>query len=168
MAPKKKGDRSEMSADKWKPTAAVARHPPLLEACLGRRAADALKLVDDAGEGLNAADEHGYTPLIYAAFNDKFEAVAAKIVDAAGVKLNAKSSVGGSTALIFACERGRAATAQLLVDRGAKLDIVGAGGKTALDYADEKGLAAVAAAIRAKGGKTGAEVGPQQPSKKEE
>lgn len=203
--PAKKGAGAEGSAggggggriSAWKPTQAVPRDPPLLEACKTRRAADALKLAEEDGVDVNVADEQGFSALMWSSFNDKFEAVAARLVDA-GAKLNAVSTPGGTSALVFACERGHAATALMLVEKGAKLNIMGCSGKTALDYADEKGSCApcapaprlrrrspriapprlthradlcaglkdVADAIRAKGGKTGLEIGPAPAPKK--
>ena len=155
MPPKTPQARSS----EWRPTQATPRDAPLLEACKARRLADAVKAAEDPSADVDTVDELGYNALMYCAFNPKFEAAAAALVER-GAKLNVLSKSGGTSALVFACERGHAATALLLVQKGAKLDFRNVGGKTALDYADEKGLADVAAAIRKKGGKTGAEVGP--------
>ena len=150
--PAKKGAGAEGSAggggggriSAWKPTQAVPRDPPLLEACKTRRAADALKLAEEDGVDVNVADEQGFSALMWSSFNEKFEAVAARLADA-GAKLNAVSTPGGTSALVFACERGHAATALMLVEKGAKLNLMGCSGKTALDYADEKGSCAARA-----------------------
>ena len=65
---------------------------------------------------------------------------------------------------MYACFRGRAATALLLVEAGAALDFVGTNGLSALDFADDAGIAAVSSAIRARGGHTGAELALAQAS----
>jgi ankyrin repeat protein len=137
----------------WKPTEYKPVDPPLIEACKAKRAADALKILDDSTTDVNITDEFGFTPLHWACFHgDKFDAVADKLIKA-GAKVNVKSK-NGTTALIFACLLGRKETALKLVDKASKsIDAISTGGLTALDYAEEKGLEQVAAEIRLKGGK---------------
>ena len=148
MSSKKKAEAQLGRTSEWKPTPPVPRDAPLLEACKSRRLADAVKAAADAGANVDAVDETGYNALMWSAFNEKFEAVAAALIER-GAKLNAVSAAGGTSALVFACERGHAETALLLVSKGAKLDLRNVGGKTALDYADEKGQCTAAVACAA-------------------
>jgi len=137
----------------------------LVCACREARAADALRLI---GEGAlpdrrDASDGSRRTPLMLACENNSaaLDAVVERLV-AAGAALDLLDSYNGTTALLKACARGRAAAAALLLRSGAgALNAFDSEyTMTALDFAREKGapLAAVAAEIVARGGRSFADL----------
>jgi thiosulfate/3-mercaptopyruvate sulfurtransferase len=120
-----------------------------------KAAAYALWLI---GEGADVDCAHavtGATPLMIASACEGLDAVVARLI-AAGATLDVVDENGGS-ALMFACIHEHAASAMLLIEAGAALNLA-PGGVTVLDIADKHGLASVAAAIRARGGLTHAEL----------
>jgi ankyrin repeat protein len=134
--------------------------------CSARRSKDAaaaLRLISE-GADPDCVDEDGWSPLIFASCKEELDGVAARLVTA-GAKLDLVSKRGDS-ALIRACIMKRVATALLLVEAGAALNLVGKArwfvwfrrDKSALDRARERDLAVVAATIRARGGRTAAEL----------
>jgi ankyrin repeat protein len=149
------------------PVAARAKGEQLLEAAMeawgnassGEAAkpfvADALRLISE-GADLDCVDRSGRSPLMCASRREALDGIAARLI-AAGAKLDLFDK-GGHSALINACVCKRSATALLLVEAGAALNLVNVDGKSALDWADERGLAGVSSAIRARGGRTAAEL----------
>ena len=119
------------------------------------RAAAALRLVAEGAHPDCAEEDGGMTTLMFASADEGLDGVAASLV-AAGAALDLVDS-DGLSALHFACDFKRAATALLLARAGAALNLVG-DGKSALDYAREKGLDDVVGALRALGGKSAAEI----------
>ena len=111
------------------------RGEELLRACVECRAADALQLIRGGDVELDCRDGVARTPLMWAASREPMEAVVLALVDA-GAALDAVDNTG-DTALILACSLRRAATALLLVARGADVSVVGEHGRTALDHANE-------------------------------
>ncbi len=145
----------------WQPAGACSKGEELLEACGSKDAAEALLLIGE-GADPDCVDDRGWSPLIFASYEEELDGVAARLI-AAGAKLDLVNN-DGDTALISACLFGRVALALLLVKAGAALDIVsGDDGHTALHWADKHGLTAVSAAIRARGGRTGAELAATTP-----
>lgn len=67
---------------------------------------------------LNAQDEKGYTPLIIACYNNKYEA--ASLLIQSGADINAQDH-GGNTALMGVVFKGYDDIAQLLIENGAQL-----------------------------------------------
>jgi ankyrin repeat protein len=137
------------------PAAAREKGKQLRHACECSNAVVALRLISE-GADLDCVDVGGFSPLIIASREEELKSVAALLV-AAGAQMDIVDRFDRS-ALIWACDEVRAATALMLVESGAALSQIDRHGNSALDYADEKGLAAVSAAFRARGGRTGSEL----------
>ena len=93
-----------------------------------------VKNILDKGFNVNTPGIRNWTPLIYAAYYGRYEIADFLLKRGADPNLRGKY---GETALIEAsCEgRGGAKMVQLLIDKGAKIDIVDVYGYVALDYA---------------------------------
>ena len=150
------------------PAAEVGLSPAqrLYEACKGKRAADAMLLIDE-GAALDFVDRQegpnkGDTPLIWASCYEQLDAVAEALVGK-GADFDVTNASGGS-ALIFACMNGRVKTAQLLVSKGAELDFVRKVNghlEAALDHcAGKAALLDLAVLLRSKGGHLASELTP--------
>lgn len=123
---------------------ARARGETLLQACMARRAEDAVRLIVE-GADLDVADRHGGTPLLWAS-GEGLEADAKRLAEV-GVELDhaaAALALGGASA------KGRISVVQLLADRGARLDLAGADGFTALSLAAFSGQGAAAKLLAAR------------------
>jgi TonB family protein len=112
------------------------------------------ELLAVAGAGVDAADETGWTALMYAAEAGHDDVVEALLE--AGARPNLQNQAG-ETALHLAARHGRAASAGLLVRAGADLGLRDAEGRTALyraierRHADVIELLQVAAQAQSKG-----------------
>jgi ankyrin repeat protein len=93
-----------------------------------------------AGANLDTVDAIGYTALMMATLNGKFEMV--ELLVEAGANLDV-ASISGNTALIIATDTGNFEIAELLVDAGANLDMVNENGDTALLKATNKGTLSI-------------------------
>ena len=120
-------------------------------------AAAALRLIGEGADTERVDAVTGGTPLMLASCFGILDAVAARLI-VVGAKLDA-TDASGSTALVRACACKRAATAMLLIEAGASLDLSeNTRGATALDCAVAQGLASVTTALCALGGRSGAEI----------
>ena len=150
----------------------------LLEACEQKRAADALRLIDE-GADINIADRHfGRTPLMFASRHDELGAVVTRLIGA-GAKVDACDGKGMS-ALTWACYTLQGlggpwpptspASAMLLLEAGASVNgafFAPEDGQSVpdtyqiLDFGFPSGprWQEVVAAIRARGGRSSAELG---------
>ena len=137
------------------PEAARAKGELLLTICMKREDAEgALRLLSE-GAYPDCVTESGWSPLMFASRDEKFNAVAGRLI-AAGASLDLVDKDGWS-ALMNACINDCATIALLLIEAGAALDQISeTHGTTALDNAFSE--PAVAAAIRARGGRKGAEL----------
>lgn len=97
--------------------------------------ADVVKLLIDAGSDVNVASKKGYTAIILAGASGSPETV--KLLIEAKADVNARSSTRGMTALIQSAMGCNAEIARMLLDAGAKTDIVDDQGKNALSYAND-------------------------------
>ena len=73
----------------------------------------------DRGVDVNVQDEKGYTPLIIACYNNRYDAAALLLRHGADVNT---ADFGGNTALMGAAFKGYADIARLLLMHGADLD----------------------------------------------
>lgn len=89
------------------------------------------------GEKVDGRDKRGFTPLMYAAANDRLSAIATLVRQ--GADVNAQSDIG-ETALICAVRygRGEPAIIRALIEAGANVNIVMDGGDSALSWARTK------------------------------
>ena len=88
------------------------------------------------GSGVNARDEDGWTPLMWAAWRNKNPAVIEALINA-GAEVNARTE-NASTALMRAARRSKnPAVSQALLNAGADATLRGTDGKKAIDYAKE-------------------------------
>jgi len=87
----------------------------------------------NAGAGVNARDEYGYTPLHAACFHGHPAIV--RLLIEAGADVNAKEKDGGYTPLHYACLHGRTETVRLLLEAGADPNARSKRGLTPLDLA---------------------------------
>ena len=86
----------------------------------------------DSGHDLNIKNEYGYTPLIYAVYNDRLEIV--KLLLDCGADVN-KQNIYGNTALILATSKNNIEMVKLLLNVGADIDKQNNLGYTALIFA---------------------------------
>lgn len=86
---------------------------------------------------VDSRDKRGFTPLMYAAANDRTEAIA--VLVQRGADVNARSDIG-ETAVICAIRygRGKPETLKALINAGADINIVMKDGGTALSWANKK------------------------------
>jgi ankyrin repeat protein len=89
------------------------------------------------GVSIDTRDKRGFTPLMYAAANDRIEAI--ELLIRRGADVNAQSDVG-ETALICAVRygRGKPETIKALIDAGANVNVVMNDGGSALSWAKRK------------------------------
>lgn len=89
------------------------------------------------GVDINSRDKRGFTPLMYAAANDRVETIAFLV--RRGADLNARSDIG-ETAVICAIRygRGKPETLKTLIDAGADVNTVMSDGGSALSWANRK------------------------------
>jgi uncharacterized protein len=89
------------------------------------------------GVDINSRDKRGFTPLMYAAANDRVETIAFLV--RRGADVNARSDIG-ETAVICAIRygRGKPETLKALIDAGADVNVVMSDGGTALSWANKK------------------------------
>lgn len=91
--------------------------------------------------------EAGLTALMAASSFEEFDAVVVRLV-AAGAKLDAVEEKYGVSALMLACGAKRAATAMLLIEAGATINLEKSAGSTiALDRASARGFASLMTAL---------------------
>jgi uncharacterized protein len=90
-----------------------------------------------SGVDINSRDKRGFTPLMYAAANDRVETIA--LLVRRGADVNARSDIG-ETAVICAIRygRGKPETLKALIDAGANVNVVMSDGGTALSWANKK------------------------------
>lgn len=98
------------------------------------------------GEKVDGRDKRGFTPLMYAAANDRLSAIETLIRK--GADVNAQSDIG-ETALICAVRYGRGdpAIVRMLIEAGANINIVMNGGDNALSWARKKKRSEAAALL---------------------
>ena len=111
-----------------------------------------------AAAALALRDKDGYTPLSLAlSIGDGSERLVAALLeaDATGAAVNAQTD-NGSTALVWASERGHEGAVRLLLARGARHELQSNDGNTALHCAAEKGHAAIVEQLCAAPGATAA------------
>ena len=118
---------------------ASAADKPSIELLKAAEAGDnrAIETLLAEGVQIDSRDRRGFTPLMYAAANDRVETINLLIVR--GAEVNARSDIG-ETALICAVRygRGRPETVKALLDAGADPTIVMEDGGTALSWASRK------------------------------
>lgn len=98
-------------------SAGVHQRTPLIDAC-ACSCYDIAKYLVDAGANVNAADSHGTTALMLAAYNS-LEMVAYLVEHGANVNARTKT---GQTALLDAAVEGQAAIVQYLLAHGADIN----------------------------------------------
>ncbi|HSF18322.1 MAG TPA: TonB family protein [Vicinamibacteria bacterium] len=103
------------------------------------------RLLENPAVDPNAADEDGFTPLMYAARSNRPELV--NLLTRAGAALNLQNNEG-ETALIVAVRRGRVDAARLLLMAGSDESVVDKRGRTALDWAEQQNRLYLAQIIR--------------------
>jgi hypothetical protein len=108
------------------------------------------KALINAGANVNAKDERGYTPLIWAAAQGHIKVM--KVLLDNGADINAQNELG-ETALIMAAHFGDTKAAQLLIARGADKNIKDTEGYTALATAKDWGHTNVARILKKAGAK---------------
>lgn len=128
----------------------AATHPALL-ASVKRGDMRATHLLLTAGVSPNAQDDQGWTPLMFAARDDRQDL--AHLLIAHGTNVNAKTKTGG-TALILAAMNNHVAMTQTLINKGAHVNAKNSQGWTALTYAAWKGHEQVVTTLLTKGAKT--------------
>jgi ankyrin repeat protein len=86
---------------------------------------------------INSRDKRGFTPLMYAAANDRIPVI--ELLIRRGADVNAQSDIG-ETALICATRygRGKPETLKALIDAGANVNVVMKDGGSALSWARRK------------------------------
>jgi hypothetical protein len=119
----------------------------LLAACKDKNHTSALKLIKGGAE-LNCVDTRKMTPLIYASQFEELDGVAARLIEK-GAELDLVDRMGQSP-LILACIFKRAATAMLLINKGANVKLKDTDDNTALEYARISKLDNVEEAIEEK------------------
>jgi len=89
------------------------------------------------GVNVDERDKRGFTPLMYAAANDRIAAI--ELLIRRGADVNAQSDIG-ETALICAVRygRGKRETLKALIDAGANVNVVMNDGGSALSWAKRK------------------------------
>src|SRR5260370_21835404 len=92
---------------------------------------DAIKILLDAGAGVNAKNGLDITPLIYGAL----EPAKVKMLVAAGADVNAQSKIGRTPLIVAAGHPGGAETVRLLLSKGADPKAKDRGEATALTEA---------------------------------
>ena len=117
---------------------------------------EAVKQHLDAGTGVNAKGEVGYTPLRNAAFYGHKEIV--ELLIANGADVNAKDDVLELTPLHRAAAIGYKEIAELLITNGANVNAKDVDGETPLDLAIKQEYPETADLLRKHGGKTGEEL----------
>ena len=111
----------------------------------------------------NAVNWAGFSALMETGWSGR--AATARLLVQAGADLNLAGHDRrrggdhvGRTALMNACMHNKHEIALMLIEAGARMDLVCINQKSALDYATDRGLAEVVAALRARGAPTGATV----------
>jgi len=110
-----------------------------------------VQLLLTAGVSPNTGDAQGWTPLMFAARDDRRDM--ARLLITSGADVNKKNKTGG-TALIMAAMNNHSIMAETLIRKGARLDTQTAQGWTALTYAAWKGHGQIATLLLNKGAKT--------------
>ena len=87
------------------------------------------------GANPNSRDNHGQTPLMWAAWNKNTDVVNALVN--AGADVNAENE-NGATPLIYAAEKGHAPMAKMLIDAGADVNAMDNKKRTALFWAKRR------------------------------
>lgn len=111
--------------------------------------ADWVRSTIESGADVNARDQTGNTPLMYAAMNG-YEDVAEVLVEK-GADVNARSRVTGWTALILAARDNRLEVVELLLAKGANVNARNNNGETALLLASAHGNSEVVNVLYAYG-----------------
>lgn len=120
----------------WTVTAAPTDIEKLLKAAEAGNTARIEALLA-GGVDVNGRDKRGFTPLMYAAANDRIPAI--ELLIRRGADVNAQSDIG-ETALICAIRygRGKPETLKTLIDAGANVNVVMKDGGNALSWARRK------------------------------
>jgi hypothetical protein len=108
----------------------------ILEAVQMHNFAEVEQLVGQDPGLLNATDDHGWSPLMWASQDGRVCMV--RFLLDKGAPINHRSICGG-TALFFACREGHLPVVRLLVERGADAGVARVEGSTALMIASEGG-----------------------------
>ncbi|KAI8486540.1 spermatogenesis [Branchiostoma belcheri] len=111
---------------------------PLHHAAAGGHISAALVLLQYQA-AINAQDKEGKAPMMHAASVGHVNMVKLLLLVDQGADMNAQDGVTNSTALMQACERGNTEVVELLVRKGAKVDLQDVLGQTATDYAKSAG-----------------------------
>ncbi|CAH3042171.1 unnamed protein product [Pocillopora meandrina] len=107
--------------------------PSIIEAARNGNFASVRDLLEEGEVDVNATDDDGATPLMYAAMGGHFPSVQLLIQNGADIDKQDKAS--GWTALMQATYYGHKAVAKLLIDAGANVNIQEKNGCTAFDMA---------------------------------
>ncbi|HEU0049657.1 MAG TPA: ankyrin repeat domain-containing protein [Nitrososphaera sp.] len=130
----------------------------LLDFALFRACSDgnarAVRSLIDAGANVNAREEEGETPLMYAAVEGHTEIVL--LLLSRGAEINSVS-INEETALGRAASMGRTAAAGILIEKGANIEKGGDSGTTPLMYASSAGHLETVKLLLKKGAKVNAE-----------
>lgn len=104
-----------------------------------------VKLLLDSGATVDSRDRLGNTPLIHAASGPSPTTVT-MLLDA-GAEINAVDSGEHFTALMMAAAEGNTEVVQVLLERGAKKDMVDSDGDAAIDFARRSGHGEIVALL---------------------
>lgn len=100
---------------------------------------DELRTLLNRGANINIKNNHGYTPLMWAAFNNKIDIVELLLDHSTDININAKDT-SGYTPLMRAIFNKNIKMVELLLKHGADINIEDDGKQTPLQYASEKNL----------------------------
>ena len=101
----------------------------------GQQTLEPLKHLIARGAEINAADESGWTALMYAAYFDSYDSKAVRLLLDAHADPN-RASIHGDTALMMAAYNG--SLSESLLDKGAEINAQNADGVTVLMYLAQK------------------------------
>lgn len=110
------------------------------------------KVITEMGADINATNEYGFTPLIFAAGSGgNLQLVKFLIEKGAQVNIREQYSgpMGGSTALMAASYEGQTEIVKVLLEAGANTDLKNNSGWTARTYAERGNNAAIVSALDA-------------------
>lgn len=94
--------------------------------------ADIIKLLIDFGANVNARNEYGSTPLIFAAVQRNIEAI--KILVKLGADIDAKNDNGNTPLICATITNAPSEVIKTLIELGADVTVKNNEGKTAFDY----------------------------------
>ncbi|MBI5430366.1 MAG: ankyrin repeat domain-containing protein [Nitrosomonadales bacterium] len=122
--------------------------PALLSALIQKKPDEIIKMLVRNGADVNAKGDAGWTPLIWAIYNDNAEVVKALV--SKGANVNAQDD-NGKEALIYAMEKNNTVIIQKLLNNGADVNARNSNGVPALVWSAANGSADIVKMLLARG-----------------